>query len=218
MRAALAVTGALLLSVATPAFAHRVDEYLQATTISVGRDEVQAQVRLTPGIEVFPEVLARIDTDRDGALSAAEQRGYAERVLGDLSLAIDGERLPLRLVSFQYADPEVLRDGRGAIAIDFVATPPSGAGARRLTFENRHFRPIAEYLVNGLVSRDTAIRLGAQHRSHDQSAYRLDYERAGGKVGPTPPESGPGVPRWAAVAALIPLAWLMFRRRSRVSW
>lgn len=218
MRAALAVAGALLLSAATPALAHRVDEYLQATTISVERDRVQAQIRLTPGIEVFPEVLALIDTDRDGMLSDAEQRRYAERVLGDLSLAIDGARLALRLVSYRYADPAVLRDGRGVIAIDFVATTPRGTGARGLTFENRHLRPIAEYLVNGLVPRDTVIRLVAQHRNHDQSAYRLDYSQAGEPVVRTPEESGSGVPRWAAVAALIPLAWLMFRRRSRVSW
>ena len=215
MRAALAVTGALLLSVATPAFAHRVDEYLQATTIAVERHGVQAQIRLTPGIEVFPEVLAFIDTDRDGVLSASERRRYAERVLGDLSLAIDGERVALRLVSFQFADLDVLRDGRGVIAIDFGATMPRGAGDRRLVFENRHFRRIAEYLVNGLVSRDPDIRLGAQHRSHDQAVYRLDYAQTG-EVEPSALDRSRGVAGWAVVAALMPLAWLTIRRRRRV--
>ena len=73
---------------------------------------------------MFPEVLAFIDTDRDGVLSPAEQRRYAERVLDDLSLAIDGERVALPLVSFQFADLDVLRNGRGVIAIDFVAAVP----------------------------------------------------------------------------------------------
>lgn len=213
MRAALAVTGALLLSVATPAFAHRVDEYLQATTLSVERDRVQAQIRLTPGIVVFPEVLAFIDTDRNGVVSDAEQRRYAERVLGDLSLTIDGERLALRLVSFQFGDLDVLRDGRGVIAIDFAAALPRGGAERRLVFENRHFRRIAEYLVNGLVPRDPDIRLGAQHRSYDQSTYRLDYAKAGDvprrPLLPTPMDTF----LWQAATALVVLASVAFALR-----
>ena len=47
------------------------------------KDRVQAQIRLTPGVAVFPIVLAKIDTDADGVISEAEQRAYAERVLGD---------------------------------------------------------------------------------------------------------------------------------------
>lgn len=210
MRATLAATGALLLSVATPAFAHRVDEYLQATTIAVERDRVQAQIRLTPGIEVFPEVLAFIDADHDGVVSDVEQRRYAARVLRDLSLTIDGERVALRLVSFQFADLEVLRDGRGVIAIDFTGDVPRGAGGRRLVFENHHLRRIGEYLVNGLVPRDPDIRLGAQHRSYDQSVYRLDYAQAGAAVGPLSAERWPGVVGWVAfVVALMPVAWLV---------
>ena len=209
MRATLAATGALLLSVATPAFAHRVDEYLQATTISVERDRVQAQIRLTPGIEVFPEVLAFIDVDHDGVVSDVEQRRYAARVLRDLSLTIDGERVALRLVSFQFADLDVLRDGRGVIAIDFTGDVPRGAGGRRLVFENHHLRRIAEYLVNGLVPRDPDIRLGVQHRSYDQSVYRLDYAQAGAAADQFSPERWSGVVGWVAVVvALMPVAWL----------
>ena len=60
---------------------HRVDEYLQATTIQVAKDRVQAEIHLTPGIAIYPVVFAAIDTDRDGAISVAEERAYAERVL-----------------------------------------------------------------------------------------------------------------------------------------
>ena len=58
-------------------------EYLQATTISAEKDRVQAQIRLTPGVAVFPVVLARIDADAGGVISEAEQRAYSERVLDD---------------------------------------------------------------------------------------------------------------------------------------
>ena len=82
-----------------PRSAHRLDEYLQATTIAVEKGRVQVELRLVPGVAVFPIVFAGIDSDSDGIASPAEQRSYAERVIGDLSLSADGMRLPLRLVS-----------------------------------------------------------------------------------------------------------------------
>ena len=84
MRASLAAASAMILLAATPACAHRLDEYLQATTIALEKDRIQAQIRLTPGVAVFPIVFADIDRDADGVVSAAEQRAYAERVLRDL--------------------------------------------------------------------------------------------------------------------------------------
>jgi hypothetical protein len=179
MKMRLAVAGALLLLVGTPASAHRLDEYLQATTISVERDRVQAQIRLTPGVAVFRKVLANIDTDADGVISEAEQRAYAERVLRDLSLTIDGHRLQLRLVSLKFAKTEVMREGRGDIELEFDAEVPSGGPNRRLIFKNQHQSRIAAYLVNCLVPRDPDIRVTAQNRNYRQSFYQLDYVQAG---------------------------------------
>src|SRR5437868_841861 len=93
---------AILLSIGTPAKAHRLDEYLQATLISVEKNRVQAQVRLTPGVAVFPIVLAIIDTNADGVISESEQQVYAERVLWDLSVTVDGDRLRPKLVSAKF--------------------------------------------------------------------------------------------------------------------
>jgi len=74
MKTRLALTGAILFFVGTSASAHRLDEYLQATTISVEKDRIQVQIRLTPGIAVVPSVLRNIDIDADGVISNAEQR------------------------------------------------------------------------------------------------------------------------------------------------
>ena len=73
MKTRLAAT-AILLSIGAPAPAHRLDEYLQATLISVEQNRVHAQIRLTPGVAVFPFVLAIIDTNADGVISESEQR------------------------------------------------------------------------------------------------------------------------------------------------
>ena len=56
----LAAASLLLLTFGTPASAHRLDEYLQATTISLEKNRVQAQIRLTPGVAVAPFVMATI--------------------------------------------------------------------------------------------------------------------------------------------------------------
>src|SRR5262245_14534404 len=113
MRAGAAAVWVLAVLIAAPAGAHRLDEYLQATTIAVEKGSVQAEIRLAPGVSVFPIVFAGIDSDADGIASPAEQRAYAERVLGDLSLIVDGKQLPLRLISSTFAPRELLQEGRG---------------------------------------------------------------------------------------------------------
>src|SRR5688572_2579599 len=119
------VTASLVfLSFGTPAAAHRLDEYLQATTISLEKNRVQAQIRLTPGVAVFPFVMATIDTNRDGVISAGEQRAYSERVLHDLSLAVDGDRLKLYLISTNFPETEAIKEGLGQIQIEFAADMP----------------------------------------------------------------------------------------------
>lgn len=179
MKARPAIACAILLAIGTPASAHRLDEYLQATTISVEKDRVQAQMRLTPGVAVFPIVLAAIDTDGDGVLSEAEQRAYAERLLRDLSLTIDGARLRLRLVAWKFGKTEEMKEGRGDIQLAFNAEVPRSGPNRRLVFENHHQSRIAAYLVNCLVPRDPDIQVTAQHRNYQQSRYELDYVQAG---------------------------------------
>jgi hypothetical protein len=71
------------------AFAYRIDEYLQATMLSLEGNRVQASMRLIPGIVVSPSITANIDSDGDGAFSASEEHAYAQRVLDDLTITID---------------------------------------------------------------------------------------------------------------------------------
>src|SRR4051812_38172931 len=105
-QATAAVVMLAWVAAAQPAFAHRLDEYLQDTSVSLHPDHVDVQVRLTPGVAVFAEVLAIIDTNGDGALSQAERQAYAERVIGDLSLRVDGKPLQLRLVGSTFPTVE----------------------------------------------------------------------------------------------------------------
>ena len=171
------VSAALLLSLAVLAFPHRLDEYLQATIISIEKDRVQAFLRLIPGVAVSSVVLASIDANGDGIISETEQRAYAERVLRDLSLSMDGNRLKPRLISVDYPATKEIKEGLGEIHIEFRADLPHGGVDRRLVFENHHQSRIAAYLVNCLVPQDRNIRVVAQNRNENQSFYQLDFVR-----------------------------------------
>jgi hypothetical protein len=186
MKAALTITGALVLLIAAPAYAHRLDEYLQATTISISQNRIEAEIHLTPGVAVFRAVLANIDADGDGLITEVEQRTYADQVLNDLVLTVDGDRLPLRLVSWKFASIDDMRQGRGEIQIAFDAAVQPSAGERHLILVNHHESRIAVYLVNALVSRDPEIRIDAQKRNFAQSFYQLDYTQRGASLGASP--------------------------------
>jgi hypothetical protein len=187
MSKSLAAATAILLSLGAPASAHRLDEYLQATIISVEKDSVQACMRLIPGVAVSSIVISNIDTNGDGIISDTEQQDYAERVVRDLSLSVDGFPVKPRLVSADFPRPEEMKEGLGEIQIEFSADlPRSKSSKHRLIFENHHQSRIAAYLVNCLVPRDKNIQITEQNRNESQSLYQLNYIQADGRPDPLP--------------------------------
>jgi HupE / UreJ protein len=184
MKPRLIAAAAILLCLGRVASAHRLDEYLQATIISLEKDHIQVSMRLIPGVAVSSSVIKSIDSNGDGVISQAEQWAYAEQVLGDLSLTVDGKSLKPKLVSEDFPQVEQMREGLGEIHIEFTADLPLGGPDRRLILENHHQNRNAAYLVNCLVPSDRDIRIVAQHRNEQQSFYQLDYVQAGGPSDP----------------------------------
>jgi hypothetical protein len=180
MNARLLAAAAILLSLGAGAFAHRLDEYLQATILSVENDHVQASMRLIPGVAVAPLVLASIDINGDGVISEVEQRTYAERVLRDLSITVDGNSASPTLVLQRFPPIEQMKEGLGEIQIEFTVDLPRGGPERRIVFENHHHNEISVFLVNCLVPSDPNIKILTQTRNETQSFYQLDYAEAGG--------------------------------------
>jgi len=166
----------LLLILGVPAFAHRLDEYLQATIITLERNQVELFMRLVPGVAVAASVVGNIDKNGDGAISGLEQRAYAEQVLRDLSITIDGIRLNPQMTSVTFPTVDAINQGLGEIQFELSAPlPPAATAKRTLAVENHHQNGISAYLVNCLVPRDGDLRVTAQNRNQNQSGYRLDY-------------------------------------------
>jgi hypothetical protein len=211
----LAIAFAIILAGVTGAVAHRTDEYLEAATMVVSRDQLRVDLRLVPGVAVVSTVLDSIDTNRDGAISEAEEREYGRKVLGDLSLTLDSDRVPLRLVSWRYGSVAEMRRGLGEIQLRFVADLPGGGPHRRIVFENRHRSPIAAYLVNSLVPQEPNIHITDQRRDYRQSMYQLTYEQS---PSGTVSVSFDTLLRWGlvvgglAIAFLNGMAWMRRRR------
>jgi hypothetical protein len=194
---------AALLILAAPAVAHRLDEYLQGTILSVETDVLHAQMALTPGVMVLPAVMARIGADSSGLISEAAQRVYAARVLQDLTLTMDGRALKPRLVSLQFPAVDEMKQGLGQIRLNFDADLPPGGRRRRLSLQNHHLSGISAYQVNCLVPREPNIRIAAQRRNYTQSHYELDYEQE--------IPAGPG--GWLSGFGLLSLFALLFVTR-----
>lgn len=71
---------------ARPGYAHRLDEYLQAVIVSIQQNEIDASMRLIPGVAIADSIISAIDSNSDGVFSQTEQQTYARRVLRDVFL------------------------------------------------------------------------------------------------------------------------------------
>jgi hypothetical protein len=204
------LSAAILAMAVTPSFAHRLDEYLQGTIISVGKTQLEAQMTLTPGVAVFTRLIKTIDTDGDGSISDAEQSAYAAQVLRDLTVSIDGRALAPKLISMQFPGMDEMKEGRGEIKLAFTAALPAGGRIRKLTIENHHLSGISAYQVNSLVPRDPDIRIAGQDRNYTQSLYALEYVQT--DVRPDSLASvWTGRLLWMSPALVIFMTWLKWR-------
>jgi hypothetical protein len=156
--------------------AHRLDEYLQAARLAIDTRRVQIELDLTPGIALAEAILADIDRNRDGSLSAEEQRAYGSSVLSALTLEVDGTPVRAQLGASSFPDAQAMRRGEGTIRIQLAATLPRlSMGPHQLLFRNSHHPDRSVYLANALVPESDRIAVTAQRRVGDQSELTIDF-------------------------------------------
>jgi hypothetical protein len=198
--AAFAVLSA---SWATPAAAHRVDEYLQATRLSIDTERVDLEIDLTAGSALASEVFGWIDTNRNGEISDAEGKEYAQQVLNSVVLKVDGWPVPINLVESSFPRFHDMSLGVGTIRLRATAkTPAASAGHHQISFLNTHRTDSSVYLVNALVPANPRIQLADQRRDRAQLGITLDYRVTGDAT---------SAPAFIVLTGLVVVACLFWR-------
>ena len=174
---AAATVGFFLLISASPS-AHRLDEYLQAARVSLERTQVTLEVDLTPGVSVADGIIALIDRDGDNRITPFEARSYAEGVLGDVVVELDGRSVAMTLAHVEAPSTDEMRHGMGTIQLQAVGDVEQVAmwpRQRQLHLQNNHHEASSVYLVNALIPSDNGITVVAQTRDAKQRDVSIDY-------------------------------------------
>jgi hypothetical protein len=165
-----------LLAFPSATFAHLLDEYLQATLVTIAPGDVRLQINLTPGVAIAEQVLAVIDADHNGAISKKESAAYVELLKHDLAAQLDGKKLQLKVTTSEFPSPAELRTGSGIIKIEFSASPVQlKAGVHTLAFENRHRTGISDYLLNAALPKSAKVQITRQKRNDNQSSGEIEF-------------------------------------------
>jgi hypothetical protein len=165
----------VLLAAGGEASAHRLDEYLQATRISLARDRLMLEVDLTPGANIASDVAAILDVDGDKAISPAEAEVYGRAVLSDLVVQFDDRVVGMTLMHVEVPSIDEMRHGLGTIHLRAAGDIEAAMGRHQLLVLNRHRPGASVYMVNALVPEDSGVELIAQSRDPQQREFRAEY-------------------------------------------
>jgi hypothetical protein len=157
----------IALALAASADAHRLDQYLQASRLSIDVARVEVEIDLTPGIAVASKVFGWIHPN---------ENAYAQQVLSSIVLKADGAPVALTLDDSSFPTFQEMSEGAGTIRLRASASiPPGTPGRHQLCFLNMHRPESSIYLVNMLVPSNPRLKLGEQRRDIAQHQLTLDY-------------------------------------------
>jgi hypothetical protein len=156
--------------------AHRLDEVLQAAQVSITPTHITMVVYQTPGVEVADRFLGNLDTNGDNAISGEEGRAFAQRVVDQFALDLDGSVLPVSLERSEYPLVPIMRGGEGSVRIEARAMVPAlSVGRHALTFTNNFDPGQAVYLANAMLPRDPEFAIFEQARDAQQRTLRIEF-------------------------------------------
>ena len=196
----------LISAVAPSVRAHQLDEYLGITHVGIQAEKIQLFLSLTPGANIAERILAGIDRDGNADLSDAERRDYAERLMGQMTLAVDDVLPSLQLAHVAFPARGDLLSGQGVIQFIIEANIPRQAAGHHSLFVANNSNDVTVFVASALRPEGRDITIGRQERDHYQRHVRIEYEVA---------STGTFAGRLlaGAVLALIAVAGLLARRR-----
>lgn len=172
----LVLATVVILIGSTRASAHRLDEYLQASRLSVEPDRIVLELDLTAGVSVADGIAASIDTDGNDHISAAESVTYSRAVVADLSLEVNKAPVALTVTSVEAPTIADMKHGVGIMRV-VASGDLRGVDGRglRIRYRNDHRADVGVFLVNAMAPGSTTLTLASQDRDRHQREIRLDY-------------------------------------------
>jgi hypothetical protein len=167
-----AICAVAVLSV-LPAFAHPLDEVVQAAYVTLAPGEVQLDLEIQPGGLVAAGIARQVDANGDGRISDAEARAFGERVLRDSSLTLDGVKTPLRLRNVRA--PSYANLARGDILhVYATASTRMRPGPVSLRYANRYAPVKSQCQANVFLSVGGGWAFAVDRQGHSADGRQLD--------------------------------------------
>ena len=164
---------ALLLLLGGLAGAHPVDEVVQGAYLTLAPGKVLLELDLTPGEKVAGSVLGALDANADGQVSAAEERAYAARVLGQSSLTLGGAAAKWTLDTVTVPPLNILKVGGDTLKIYASAKRPDVAGKQTLGYQNRYQPAKSQYIANIFLQPGAGWGYGVSGQTHSRDGRSL---------------------------------------------
>jgi hypothetical protein len=167
----------------------------QRVYLTARADGLEVELDLSPGSLVARDFAAGLDADHDRALSRREVDAYGARALADLSLALDGTPLRLRLAEVFAPSVDVIETGEASVRLRATAEWPLGlSGRHRVRFVNAHHPTTSEYTVNAFAQGE-GVSLARIERDATGATLSAEITRtvpnarpvAGGTLAAAPP-------------------------------
>jgi hypothetical protein len=153
--------------------AHPVDEVVQGAYLTLAPGELRLELDLTPGTEVADAVLRALDANGDRRITDAEARTYAERVLKQSTVTLDGAPAAWRLDRVNAPSYESLKFATDTFKVYAVAVRPDRPGAHSLAYDNRYQPAKSQCIANIFLQPGSGWRYQVTGQKHSDDGRRL---------------------------------------------
>ena len=162
---------------ADAASAHPVHEVVQNAYLTLTPGSVRLELELTAGPQVAPRIIRVLDRNGDRRISPVEARAYADRVLAQSGLMIDGRPLTIRTLTVDVPSYSAMLGAHGTIRILAAAARPDRVGAATLAYQNRYSPAESRCDANVFVKAHGQVRyrINGQDRSPDGRGLVVRY-------------------------------------------
>lgn len=170
----------LLLLAPGWAAAHPVDEVVQGAYLTLAPGTVRLELDVTPGPAVAGAVLRSLDARPDRLITDAEARAYAERVLAQSAILLDGVAAAWRLEKVSTPPYDALRLKADTLKIYAVAARPDQVGSHSLSYHNRYRPADSQCIANIFLQPGPGLRyrVTGQTHSDDGRVLTVSYTSA----------------------------------------